>query len=118
MTFWSRVKKFRIKDKQFQNVQPQTAYTMILLGMVHFLIIGSAFIDLRNLEKYNWGIFQSLGLADTIQIPLMAGLMAFDAFLMFYGVYLLKHLVPTKEEEDEEFRKKHNLDNSDNNNQK
>ncbi len=109
MNFWNKIKKIKIKDKQFQNVQPQTAYTMILLGMVHFLIIGSAFIDLRNLEKYNWGIFQNLGLADTLQIPFMAGLMAFDAFLMFYGVYLLKHLEP-EDKKDQQFDHKDNND--------
>ena len=92
MTFWSRIKKFRIKDAKFQNVPPQTAYTMILLGMIHFMIIASALIDLRTIEQYNWGIFKSLGLADTYQLPLMAGLMIFDAFIMIYGVYLLKHV--------------------------
>jgi len=88
MSIWKKIKNIRIKDADFQNVPPQTAYTMIILGMVHFMIIASAFIDLRYIEQYNWGIFQSLGLAD----PLMAGLMIFDAFLMIYGVYLLKHV--------------------------
>lgn len=92
MNFWSKLKKFRIKDAEFQNVPPQTAYTMILLGLVHFMIIASAFIDLRYIEEYNWGIFKSLGLADSFQLPLMGGLMIFDAFLMIYGVYLLKHV--------------------------
>lgn len=92
MKFWQKIKKFRIKDAKFQNVPPQTAYTMILLGMIHFMIIASAFIDLRTIEQYNWGIFYSLGLADSFQLPLMACLMIFDAFLMIYGVYLLKHV--------------------------
>jgi len=92
MTFWKKIKQFRIKDADFQNVPPQTAYTMIILGMVHFMIISSAFIDLRYIEQYNWGIFKSLGLADTFQLPLMGALMIFDAFLMIYGVYLLKHV--------------------------
>lgn len=94
MTFWSKLKKFRIKDSDFQNVPPQTAYTLIILGLVHFMIIASAFIDLRTIEQYNWGIFKSLGLADSFQLPLMAGLMIFDAFIMIYGVYLLKHVEP------------------------
>ena len=68
---------------------------MILLGMIHFMIIASALIDLRTIEQYNWGIFKSLGLADTYQLPLMAGLMIFDAFIMIYGVYLLKHVEPS-----------------------
>ena len=92
MNFWKKLKNIRIKDADFQNVPPQTAYTMIVLGMVHFMIIASAFIDLRYIEQYNWGIFKSLGLADTFQLPLMGGLMIFDAFLMIYGVYLLKHV--------------------------
>lgn len=101
MTRWDKLKKFRIRDAKFQNVQPQTAYTFIILGMVHFMIIGSAFIDLRYIEKYNWGIFESLGLADTFQLPLMGGLMIFDAFLMIYGVYLLKHVEPSDDHKDD-----------------
>jgi len=100
MDFWKKLRKFRIKDADFQNVPPQTAYTMILLGMVHFMIIASAFIDLRFIEQYNWGIFQSLGLADTLQLPLMGGLMIFDAFLMIYGVYLLKHVEHSDDKDD------------------
>jgi len=92
MSIWKKIKNIRIKDADFQNVPPQTAYTFIVLGMVHFMIIASAFIDLRYIQEYNWGIFKSLGLADTLQLPLMAGLMIFDAFLMIYGVYLLKHV--------------------------
>lgn len=114
MDSWEKIKNFRIRDKKFQNVPPQTAYTMILLGMIHFMIIASAFVDLRYIQQYNWGIFKSLGLADTLQLPLMAGLMIFDAFLMIYGVYLLKHLRPTSEEEDALFRKKHDIDKDDN----
>jgi len=92
MDFWKKVKSIRIKDADFQNVPPQTAYTMILLGMIHFMVLASAFVDLRYIEQYNWGIFQSLGLEGTFQLPLMAGVMIFDAFLMIYGVYLLKHI--------------------------
>ena len=114
MGIWSKIKKFRIKDAKFQNVPPQTAYTFIILGMIHFMIIGSAFIDLRYIEQYNWGIFKSLGLADSFQLPLMAGLMVFNAFLMVYGLYLLKHVAPSKDDEDFEFRKKHNIDKDDN----
>jgi len=92
MNFWKKIKNFRIKDADFQNVPPQTAYTMIVLGMIHFMVMASAFIDLRYIQEYNWGIFKSLGLADSFQLPLMAGVMIFDAFLMIYGVYLLKHV--------------------------
>lgn len=101
MDFWKKLKKFRIKDADFQNVPPQTAYTMIILGMIHFMILASAFIDLRYIEQYNWGIFKSLGLADTLQLPLMAGLMIFDALLMIYGVYLLKHVEPSSDHKDD-----------------
>ncbi|MCP6727177.1 MAG: hypothetical protein KJI69_04075 [Patescibacteria group bacterium] len=90
--FWKKLRNFRIKDANFQNVPPQTAYTMILVGMIHFMVLASAFIDLRYIEQYNWGIFQSLGLESTFQLPLMAGVMIFDALLMIYGVYLLKHV--------------------------
>lgn len=114
MNLWKKIKRFRIKDADFQNVPPQTAYTMILLGMIHFMILSSAFIDLRYIEQYNWGIFQSLGLADSLQLPLMGGLMVFDAFLMIYGVYLLKHVAPSDDEEDTDFKSKHNIDKDDN----
>jgi len=97
---WKKIKEYRIKDADFQNVPPQTAYTMILLGMIHFMILASAFIDLRFIEQYNWGIFKSLGLADSLQLPLMAGLMIFDALLMIYGVYLLKHVERHDEKDD------------------
>lgn len=110
MSLWEKIKKFRIRDAKFQNVPPQTAYTMIILGMIHFMIITSAFVDLRYIEQYNWGIFKSLGLADSFQLPLMAGLIVFNAFLMVYGLYLLKHVAPSKDEEDSEFRKKHKID--------
>jgi len=100
MNLWKKIKDFRIKDADFQNVPPQTAYTMILLGMVHFMVLASAFIDLRFIEQYNWGIFKSLGLADSFQLPLMAGVMLFDAFLMIYGVYLLKHVEPEEHKSD------------------
>jgi len=39
MNFWEKLKKFRIKDADFQNVPPQTAYTMIVLGMIHFMVM-------------------------------------------------------------------------------
>lgn len=94
MSLWSKIKKFRIRDYKFQNVPAQTAYTFIILGMIHFMIIASAFIDLRTIEQYNWGIFKSLGLADSFQLPLMACLMIFDAFIMVLGVYLVKHIEP------------------------
>ncbi len=97
---WKKIKDFRIKDADFQNVPPQTAYTMILVGMIHFMIITSAFVDLRFIEQYNWGIFKSLGLADSLQLPLMGGLMIFDALLMIYGVYLLKHVEHHDEKND------------------
>lgn len=116
MVFWNKLKKFRIHDAKFQNVPAQTAYTMIILGMVHFMIIGSAFIDLRTIEQYNWGIFQSLGLADNFQLPMMAGLMVFDAFIMMYGVYLLKHVESSHDEQKKEFRERDDLDKDDNNN--
>jgi len=91
MKFWEKIKKFRVKDADFQNVPPQTAYTMIILGMIHFMVLGSAFIDLRTLELFNWGIYNEL-VGESFQLPLMAGVMIFDAFLMIYGVYLLKHV--------------------------
>lgn len=115
MSFWIRLKNFRIRDFQFQNVPPQTAYTMIILGLVHFMIIATAFTDLRTIEQYNWGIFKSLGLADSFQLPLMAGLMIFDATVTIYGVYLLKHIAPSVEEEDKQFKNKHGIDKDDNN---
>lgn len=113
MKFWEKVKKIKIKDADFHNVPPQTAYTFIIIGLVHFMVIGSVFIDLRTIEQYNWGIFKSLGLADTFQLPLIAGLMIFNAFLMIYGVYLLKHVAPTKEEEEKEFKRKHDINKDD-----
>jgi len=115
MNLWTKIKNLKIKDFDFQNVPPQTAYTLIVVGMVHFMILASAFIDLRYIEQYNWGIFKSLGLADSLQLPLMAGLIVFDAILMIYGVYLLKHVAPSTDEEDSDFRKKHGIDKDDNN---
>lgn len=100
MNFWEKIKKIKIKDAEFQNVPKQTAYTMIILGMIHFMVMSSAFIDLRYIEQYNWGIFKSLGLADSFQLPLMAGVMVFDAILMIYGVYLLKHVEPDYHKDD------------------
>lgn len=99
MKWWDEIKKIRIERKKIgNNVPPQTAYTMILLGMIHFMVIGSALIDLRTLELFNWGIFNEL-VGNSFQLPLMAGMMVFDGFLMVYGVILLKHV----EHQDDKF---------------
>jgi hypothetical protein len=44
----------------------------------------------------------------------MAGLMIFDAIVMIYGIYLLKHVIPSVDEEDKQFRDKHGIDKDDN----
>jgi len=115
MRFWDKLKRIRIQlPKINDNVPPQTAYTMIILGMIHFMVLGSALIDLRTLELFNWGIYNEL-VGESFQLPLMAGVMIFDAFLMIYGVYLVKHIAPSNDEEDKTFTEKHNLDdNADN----
>lgn len=83
-----------LKDLEFQNVPASTAYTMFFFGLIHFIAITSAYIDLNRIQQYNWGIFKSLGLADSWQVPLMTGVMIFDAILMFYGWYLIRHIEP------------------------
>ena len=83
-----------LKDLRFQNVPPSTAYSMFLFGLIHFLSIGSAYVDLNRIQVYNWGIFEDLGLANSWQLPLMTAVMIFDAFLMIYGWYLIRHIEP------------------------
>ena len=114
MGFWKEIKKIRIeKNKVGNNVPPQTAYTMIVLGLIHFMVLGAALIDLRTLELFNWGIFNRL-VGESFQIPVMVGVMVFDAILMIYGLILLRHIAPSNEEEDSEFKDKHNIDQDDN----
>jgi len=84
-----------LKDLRFQNVPASTAYTMFLFGLIHFVVLASAYIDLNQIQQYNWGIFKSLGLADSWQVPMMTVVMVFDAFLMFYGWYLIRHIEPS-----------------------
>jgi len=115
MDFWEKLKRIRIQlPKINDNVPPQTAYTMIILGLIHFMVLGSALIDLRTLELFNWGIYNKL-VGESFQIPIIVGVMIFDAIVMIWGVILVKHIAPSKEEEDDEFRKKHNIDKDDNN---
>ena len=104
------LKKIKIKDLKFQNVPASTAYTFILFGIIHFMVLGMNLADLQHIKDFNWGIFVGLGLDGTLQIQMTWILMFFDAFLAFYGVYLLKHLEPTQEEQDKEFRKKQDID--------
>jgi len=98
-----------IRDFEFQNVPASTAYTMLFFGLIHFVAITSAYIDLNHIQEYNWGIFKSLGLADSWQLPLITGVMIFDAFLMFYGWYLLRHIEPnhkkSKKKVDDDYTK-------------
>jgi len=83
-----------IKDFKFQNVPASTAYTMLIFGLIHFVAIASAYVDLNQIQQYNWGIFKSLGLANSWQLPLMTVVMIFDLFLAFYGWYLIRHIEP------------------------
>lgn len=101
------LKKIKIKDLKFQNVPVSTAYTFILFGIIHFMILGMNLADLQHLKDFNWGIFVGLGLDGTFQIQMTQILMWFDAFLAIYGVYLLKHLEP---EDKNKFRTKGNED--------
>ena len=114
MSLWNKLRRIKLKDADFQNVPAQTAYTMIVLGLIHFMVLGSALIDFRILELFNWGIYNEL-VGDSLQIPIIIGVMSFDALIMIYGVYLLKHVAPSNQEEDDEFKKKHKIDNDDNN---
>lgn len=97
-----------LKDLRFQNVPASTAYTMFLFGLIHFVVLASAYIDLNQIQQYNWGIFKSLGLADSWQVPMMTVVMVFDAFLMFYGWYLIRHIEP-KDDRKHEFPDKDSL---------
>jgi len=94
MSLRKSLKRFKIKDLKFQNVPLSTAYTFIMFGILHFMILGMNLIDLQHVEKFNWGIFVGLGLDSTIQLQMTQILMWFDAFLAIYGVYLLKHVEP------------------------
>lgn len=95
MSLLESLKKIKIKDLKFNNVPVSTAYTFILFGIIHFMVLGMNLADLQELESFNWGIFVGLGLDGTFQLEMTALLMWFDGFLAFYGVYLLKHLEPT-----------------------
>lgn len=97
-----------LKDLRFQNVPASTAYTMFLFGLIHFVVLASAYIDLNQIQQYNWGIFKDLGLADSWQVPMMTVVMVFDAFLMFYGWYLIRHIEP-KDDRKHEFPDKDSL---------
>jgi len=97
-----------LKDLRFQNVPASTAYTMFLFGLIHFVVLASAYIDLNQIQQYNWGIFKSLGLADSWQVPMMTIVMGFDALLMFYGWYLIRHIEP-KDDRKHEFPDKDSL---------
>jgi len=97
-----------LKDLRFQNVPASTAYSMFLFGLIHFVAIGSAYFDLVHIQLYNWGIFESLGLANSWQLPLMIGVMLFDAFLMIYGWYLIRHIEPRNSKKTD-FDDKHSL---------
>ncbi len=97
-----------LKDLRFQNVPASTAYTMFLFGLIHFVVLASAYIDLNRIQEYNWGIFKDLGLADSWQVPIMTVVMVFDAFLMFYGWYLIRHIEP-KDDRKNEFPDKDSL---------
>ena len=99
------LKKIKIKDLKFQNVPASTAYTFILFGIIHFMVLGMNLADLQHIKDFNWGIFVGLGLDGTFQIQMTWILMFFDAFLAFYGVYLLKHLEPV---DDQKFSNKDN----------
>jgi len=96
------LKRFKIKDFKFNNVPVSTAYTFILFGMIHFIILGTNLIALQKVQWFNWGIFVGLGLDGTIQLEMTAVLMWIDAGLTFYGVYLLKHLEPEKKKQDKQ----------------
>ena len=89
-----------IRDFKFQHVPASTAYTMFLFGLIHFIAIASAYVDLNQIQQYNWGIFKSLGLADSWQLPLMTGVMIFDLFLAIYGWYLIRHIEPRNKKND------------------
>lgn len=98
-----------LKDLRFQNVPASTAYTMFLFGLIHFVVLASAYIDLNKIQEYNWGIFKDLGLADSWQVPIMTVVMFFDAFLMFYGWYLIRHIEPPEEKRKHDFSEKDSL---------
>lgn len=67
---------------------------LILMGTIHFIIIGVSINKLQHVKDYNWGIFADLGLADSFQLPMMIGLMLFDMMTALLGVYFLKHVEP------------------------
>lgn len=102
MNIWSKLKKIKIKDREFQNVPPRTAYITIVFSMIHFMVLGSVLTDLLRIRDYNWGIYQGLGLADSFQIPLLTALVILNGIMMVYGVYLYKH----RELTDDEIKKK------------
>lgn len=103
------IKLKHVRDFEFQNVPASTAYTMFVFGLIHFIAIASAYIDLNQIQQYNWGIFKSLGLADSWQLPLMTGVMIFDAFLMLYGWYLIRHIEPKEKKKDKDFDEKDSM---------
>lgn len=84
-----RIRRF---DKSIGVVPPSTAIIMIFFGLIHLFVNIGGVTDLLQIRDYNWGIYKSLGLADSFQLPLMIGLLIFDGFIMFYGIYLLRHV--------------------------
>ena len=106
MTF---LKRFKIRDLKFNNVDPRIAYALIIVGMIHFIPNGVAIAKLQRVAFYNWGIYADLGLPDSLQLPLMYGILIFDALISFFGVYLLKHLEPEQEKKKNDFNDKDNL---------
>jgi len=82
-------------DANFKpNVPVSTAYTFILFGIIHFMVLGMNLADLQKVEEFSWGIFVFLGLNGTFQLEMTTLLMWFDGFLAFYGVFLLRKLAP------------------------
>lgn len=103
------ISKFRIRDPfSFNNVKPSVAYMLIILGLIHFIPNGVAIAKLNRIQFYNWGIYADLGLADSLQMPIMMTVLIFDLMITFFGMYLLKHLEPEHEE------RKFDFDNTDN----
>ena len=82
---------------------------MFLFGLIHFVVLASAYIDLNRIQEYNWGIFKDLGLADSWQVPMLIIVMLFDAFLMFYGWYLIRHIEQPEEKRKHDFSEKDSL---------
>ncbi len=96
MSLRTTLKRFKFKDFQFNNVRPVTAYTFVLFGMMHFIILGSNLIALYKVQWYNWGIYVGLGLDGAVQLEMTQVMMWIDAGIAIFGVYLMFHLEPEK----------------------